>query len=184
MKIYTRGGDSGDTSLFGGARVSKDDTRVVAYGTVDELNSFIGLAIASLPSEMEDWRERLTAIQSDCFIVGAILATPKTGEKKPAHIPELDEGRVEELESWIDGLQDEVGPLEAFVLPGGTRAAAALHVARSVCRRAERYVVTLARSADVQPVIIKYLNRLSDFLFTIARVANSRTGVDDVEWHP
>ncbi|KPK78276.1 MAG: cob(I)yrinic acid a c-diamide adenosyltransferase [Gemmatimonas sp. SM23_52] len=184
MKIYTRKGDSGDTSLFGGQRVSKDDLRVQAYGSVDELNSALGVVIASLPQELEDWRAQLLEIQSDCFTVGANLATPETGAARPKHIPNLHEARVMVLEAWIDKLDDELTPLSAFILPGGTPAAAALHLARNVCRRAERCVVALARCAEVEPVILKYLNRLSDFLFTLARAANARQSVIDAEWHP
>jgi cob(I)alamin adenosyltransferase len=184
VKIYTRKGDSGETSLFGGDRVPKDHGRVEAYGTVDELNSVLGLAVALLPQEMEEWRARLIAIQSDCFTLGAILATPKTGTARPDHIPDLPEARVTALEMAIDELDDGLEPLTAFVLPGGSECSAALQLARSVCRRAERAVVTLSRSEDVEPIITKYLNRLSDFLFTLARFANVREGVPEVEWHP
>ncbi len=184
MKIYTRKGDSGETSLFGGRRVTKDDIRIDAYGTVDELNSALGLAVARLPEQLEEWRDPLTGVQSDCFTVGAILAAPKTGAAKPEHIPELSEARVERLEDWIDRLDEELEPLKAFVLPGGSECAAALHLSRSVCRRAERCVVALAKHEEVDAVIIRYLNRLSDFLFTIARAANARQGIADVEWHP
>lgn len=184
MKIYTRKGDKGETSLFGGRRVSKDELRVEAYGTVDELNSALGLAVARLPRELEEWRDSLIAVQSDLFAVGAILATPKTGAAKPEHIPELAEARVEALEDWIDKLDEELTPLKAFVLPGGSESAATLHLARSVCRRAERRAVALTNQEEIEPVVIKYLNRLSDFLFTLARAANARLGVADVEWHP
>lgn len=184
MKIYTRKGDSGDTSLFGGQRVSKDDLRVQAYGTVDELNSALGVVIASLPQKLEDWRASLLEIQCDCFTLGANLATPATGAAKPKHIPDLPAARVTVLEVWIDKLDEELTPLKAFVLPGGTPSAAALHLARNVCRRAERCVVALAKSAELDPGILKYLNRLSDFLFTLARAANARQGVTDVVWHP
>jgi len=184
LKIYTRKGDSGDTSLFGGQRVSKDDLRVQAYGSVDELNSALGVVIASLPKELEDWRAPLLEMQSDLFTVGANLATPETGAARPKHIPDLAEARVTVLEGWIDKLDEELMPLRAFILPGGSESAAALHLARNVCRRAERSVVALARSAEVEPVILKYLNRLSDFLFTLARAANARQGIGDVEWHP
>ncbi len=183
MKIYTRKGDGGETSLFGGRRVSKDELRVEAYGTVDELNSALGLVAARLPTELEEWRGSLIAIQSDLFTIGAILATPKTGAAKPEHIPELTEARVEGLEDWIDKLDEELPPLKAFVRPGGSELAATLHLARSVARRSERRVVALAKGEEVEPVVIKYLNRLSDFLFTLARAANVRQGVADVEWH-
>jgi len=184
LKIYTRKGDSGDTSLFGGQRVPKDDLRVQAYGSVDELNSALGVVIASLPQPLGDWRVPLFEIQSDLFTVGANLATPETGAARPKHIPDLSDERVTVLEGWIDKLDEELTPLKAFILPGGSESAAALHLARNVCRRAERCVVALARSAEVEPVILKYLNRLSDFLFTLARAANARQGSSDVEWHP
>jgi cob(I)alamin adenosyltransferase len=184
LKIYTRKGDSGDTSLFGGQRVSKDDLRVQAYGSVDELNSMLGVVVASLPPELEDWRGALLEIQSDLFTLGANLATPETGAARPKHIPDLLESRVTALEGWIDKLDEQLTPLRAFILPGGTESAAALHLARNVCRRAERRVVALARCAELEPVMLKYLNRLSDFLFTLARAANARQGIPDSEWHP
>lgn len=184
MKIYTRQGDGGDTSLFGGQRVPKDDVRVAAYGSVDELNSVLGFVVAHLPAELEDWRERFQRIQSDCLTIGALLATPKSGVAKPVHIPELAESRVGEIEAWIDRLDEGLEPLRVFVLPGGAGPAAALHLARSICRRAERKVVTLSHHAEVDPVVLKYLNRISDLLFTLARAANARLGVADIEWHP
>jgi cob(I)alamin adenosyltransferase len=182
VKIYTRKGDRGDTSLFGGKRVPKDDPRVGAYGIVDELNSVMGIAIAGLPEELRDWTGRLLALQSDCFTIGAVLATPKTGESKPAHIPDLSDSRVSDLESWIDELDDELEPLQAFILPGGSVAAAAFHHARTVCRRAERAVVGLQRHESLDPTVLKYLNRLSDLLFTLARAANARLGIEDAKW--
>ncbi|NIW35237.1 MAG: cob(I)yrinic acid a,c-diamide adenosyltransferase [Gemmatimonadetes bacterium] len=184
MRIYTRKGDKGDTSLFGGQEVTKDHVRVEAYGTVDELNSALGLAVTRLGDEMADWRQRLHAIQSDCFVLGAIMATPRTGAEKPEHIPDLPKDRVTRLEEWIDELDEELEPLTAFVLPGGSESAATLQMARSVCRRAERRVVALAREETIEPPLLAYLNRLSDLLFTLARAANARRGVDDVEWHP
>lgn len=184
MKIYTRKGDGGDTSLFGGKRVPKDDARVNAYGMVDELNSVMGMAIAGLPEELRDWVDRLLALQSDCFTIGAILATPKMGEAKPAHIRDLSDSRVTDLESWIDELDEKLEPLEAFILPGGSVTAAAFHHARTVCRRAERAVVGLERQEARDPTVLKYLNRLSDLLFTLARAANARLGVEDAEWRP
>ena len=176
MKIYTRKGDEGVTSLFGGARVAKSEPRVAAYGDVDELNSVLGTVVAALPSELETWREPLTAVQSDCFTIGALLATPASGDAKPGHIPDLPASRVEELEAWIDRLDEELESLRSFVLPGGAPTAAALHLARTVCRRAERSVVALARVEEVEPVVLRYLNRLSDLLFTLARAANARLG--------
>ncbi len=184
MKIYTRKGDAGETALFGGARVPKNDIRVEAYGTVDELNSALGLAASALPDSMDEWRARLQAVQADCFTLGAILATPDIGEAKPKHIPDLPDSRVTQLEEWIDQLDEEVEPLRAFVLPGGSESAAMLHQARSICRRAERRVVALTQMQQLDTIVLRYLNRLSDFLFAIARAANARQGVPDVEWHP
>lgn len=171
------------TSLFGGTRLPKSSPRVEAYGSVDELNSVLGLVMTRLPPPLEDWRDRLAAIQSDCFSIGAILAAPG-GEEKPGHIPELPGTRVSDLEKWIDALDEELEPLRAFVLPGGSEAAAYLHVARAVCRRAERRVVALAQEETLEPILLEYLNRLGDLLFVLARAANRRSGVDDVEWHP
>jgi cob(I)alamin adenosyltransferase len=184
VKIYTRKGDAGETSLFGGRRVPKDETRVEAFGSVDELSSALGVALARWPAQLAEWREPLRAIQSDLFTLGAMLATPEPAAARPAHIPALAETRVTQLEAWIDRLDEELPDLRAFVLPGGSEPAAALHLARSVCRRAERRAVTLSRAAEVDPVAIRYLNRLSDFLFTLARAANLRLGVAEVEWHP
>lgn len=182
MKIYTRKGDEGDTSLFGGKRVAKSETRVAAYGSVDELNSWLGMVVAALPAQLAEWSDPLTDIQSDCFTIGALLAAPASGSAKPEHIPDLPASRVDDLESWIDRLDEELQPLRSFILPGGSRSAAALHLARTVCRRAERSVVALSRDESVDPLVLSYLNRLSDLLFTLARAANARLGVADVEW--
>ncbi len=187
MKIYTRTGDRGETGLFGGGRVSKDHTRVEAYGEVDELNSVLGVVIASL----EDAREaeiagRLRQIQADLFTLGANLATPRAeeGGRATAHVPGLPAERIAEMESWIDAAEEELEPLQSFILPGGSQAAALLHLARTVCRRAERRVVTLAHQAQVEEEVIVYLNRLSDLLFTLARLANRRGGRQDIPWVP
>lgn len=181
MKIYTRTGDDGDTALFGGGRVPKAHERVEAYGTVDELNAVIGLAIAQAADEQI--RSRLKTVQHDLFALGADLATPpaRDGRKRPS-TPDLPAGRVAEMEGWIDEADQELAPLTAFVLPGGTVGAAALHLARTVCRRAEREVVRLAGGEPVSEAVVPYLNRLSDLLFTFARLENHRTGVADVEW--
>jgi cob(I)alamin adenosyltransferase len=184
-RIYTRTGDRGETGLFGGQRVRKDHARVEAYGDVDELNSVLGLAIAALEREGgEETAAELRAVQSDLFTVGANLATPapEDGGRESAHVPALAPGRVEELERWIDRAEEALEPLKVFVLPGGTAAAAHLHLARTVCRRAERRVVTLASVAHVGGEWITFLNRLSDLLFTLARLANARAGVTDVPW--
>jgi len=170
VKIYTKTGDAGDTSLFGGTRVPKDDPRIAAYGTVDELNAFIGLARATWTSSQLD--EQLGRIQSDLFDVGAHLASPGT-----SRFAGVDPARIAELEQAIDAMESELAPLRNFILPGGCAAAAQLHVARTICRRAERLVVALHDQSS-----IAYLNRLSDFLFVAARFANLKHGVDDVPW--
>ncbi len=178
MKLYTRTGDAGETSLFDGTRVGKDDPRVDAYGEVDETNAWLGLARASnLDPALAD---EVLQIQRDLFAVGAQLADP--AEKIAARVMKavLADADVARLEQLIDRLEDELPPLRRFVLDGGTPAGAALHVARTVCRRAERRIVALRPPAD--PVLIRYVNRLSDLLFVLARVANHRGGVPDVEW--
>jgi len=181
LKIYTRTGDQGDTGLFGGGRVPKDHVRVEAYGAVDELNASIGLARALEPMPRLD--DVLMPIQRDLFAIGALLATPDT-EKMRQQLAKarVDEARITELEDAIDAGEAELEPLKAFILPGGTSKASALHVARTVCRRAERRVVQLARDTEIPPLAVTYLNRLSDLLFTLARVANRRAGTPDVEW--
>jgi cob(I)alamin adenosyltransferase len=181
VKIYTRTGDEGDTALFGGGRVSKDHERVDAYGTVDELNAILGWAVLHVADEQAP--VRIETIQHDLFALGADLATPPpTGARVRPGTPPLPEGRVAEMERWMDEADEELPPLRAFVLPGGSPGASALHIARTVCRRAERGVVRLARSEAVDPVVVKYLNRLSDLLFTLARLENHRAGQPDREW--
>lgn len=187
MKIYTKTGDRGETGLFGGGRVPKDHVRVEAYGEVDELTSTLGLVIAHLQAAGEqEMANGLRQVQADLFTIGANLATPapEDGGRENPYIPVLDAARVPALEAWIDAGDAELEPLKSFVLPGGTAAAAALHLARTVCRRAERRVVGLAREATIDDAMVIYLNRLSDLLFTLARVANRRAGVEDVPWVP
>lgn len=181
FKIYTRTGDKGDTGLFGGGRVQKDDPRVEAYGDVDELNAVIGMARAVELMPRID--EVLVPVQRDLFSLGAILATPDR-EKMAEQLlkARIDEERIEELERAIDAGDAELEPLRSFIMPGGTPKAAALHVARTVCRRAERRVVALQHDADVPELCVIYLNRLSDLLFTLARVANRRAGAGEVTW--
>lgn len=182
MKIYTRTGDAGDTALFGGGRVSKDHHRVAAYGTIDELNASVGVAVTAVGDP--EIRLRLERIQHDLFALGAILATaPGDDRPRPKGLPELPLGRVAEMEGWIDAADAELPPLRAFILPGGSSGAAALHLARTVCRRAERGVVHLATLEPVDEGVVRYLNRLSDLLFTLARLENARAGTGDVEWH-
>ncbi|HEY2026346.1 MAG TPA: cob(I)yrinic acid a,c-diamide adenosyltransferase [Gemmatimonadaceae bacterium] len=181
MKIYTKTGDRGDTGLFGGGRVPKDDLRVEAYGDVDELNAVLGMARSVEMMPRID--EVLVPIQRDLFAIGALLATPDR-EKMAQHLEKarIDDARIAELEDAIDDGEAELEPLRAFILPGGTPKAAALHVARTVCRRAERHVVRLQREVELPPLAIIYLNRLSDLLFTLARVANRRAGAGEVTW--
>ena len=176
--IYTKTGDTGDTSLFGGGRVGKEDERVEAYGQVDELNSIIGVARAEGLGEMDALAGQL---QNQLFTVGAVLATP-ANSKAAAAIPKVSPDWATAMERAIDAFDEELAPLSQFILPAGTKAAAALHHARTVCRRTERRVVPLLRAGKVGVETIVYLNRLSDLLFTMARVANHRAGVKDVPW--
>ena len=171
MKIYTRTGDAGETSLFGGARIAKNDLRIEAYGTVDELNSFLGLARASWPSSPID--SQLRNVQSDLFDIGAHLAAPDSDR-----FAGVSPSRIDALEHDIDRMEAELTPLKSFILPGGSPAASQLHVARTVCRRAERLIVALGDKSTTLP----YLNRLADFLFVTARYANLRHGVPDTPW--
>lgn len=181
MKIYTRTGDEGDTALFGGGRVAKSHARVAAYGEVDELNSVLGWAITRVA--VDATATRLRALQHDLFALGADLATPPSGEaRRRPHTPPLPAGRIAEMEAWIDEADGELPALTRFVLPGGTEGAAALHVARTVCRRTERAVVALKASEPIDPTVLVYLNRLSDLLFTLARLENARAGMPDVPW--
>ena len=179
MKIYTRRGDQGETGLFGGGRVPKSSPRVAAYGEVDELNATLGWALSQEPGDVV--AGRLRVIQSDLFALGGHLATPE-GARSAAHLPPLPEARPAELEAWMDEADAELEPLESFILPGGSPAGAALHLARTVCRRAERAVVALAAEESVDPSILTYLNRLSDYLFQAARLCNHRAGVPDSPW--
>ncbi len=180
MRIYTRTGDSGETGLFGGGRVPKNDARVSAYGDVDELNAVLGVAGAAVQDE--SIRALLASIQPDLFVVGAHLATPETTRGKRPALPALPAQRVAELERRIDEAEAELPPLDAFVMPGGSRGGAALHHARTVCRRAERAVVALAGAQAIDGDVLVYLNRLSDLLFVLARLENLRAGVEERRW--
>jgi cob(I)alamin adenosyltransferase len=180
-KIYTRTGDDGETALLGGGRVPKDDRRVAAYGDVDELNAALGAVLACEPVLLE--RELLQAVQRDLFAIGGRLAAPQPDKvSRVLARAEITEARVAALEAAIDKAASELPPLTAFILPGGIMKGALLHLARTVCRRAERSVVTLARDEDVPPAILAYLNRLSDLLFTLARLANYRAGFAERPW--
>jgi cob(I)alamin adenosyltransferase len=175
MKIYTKTGDLGQTSLFGGARVPKNDARIEAYGTIDELSSQLGVARTTpLPMTVD---AILHQVQIDLFEIGAHLASPGT-----SRFPGVDLARIEELEQAIDAMERELTPLTTFILPGGSSGSAHLHVGRTVCRRAERLVVALQDDSPATLSTIAYLNRLSDFLFVAARFANHRAEVEDVPW--
>ncbi len=182
VKIYTKTGDAGETSLAGGTRVAKDDVRVAAYGDVDEANAAIGAALATVPADLA--AALLTGIQRDLFAIGGALAAPEPAALRAAQRDKLAVGadRIAALERAIDEAETALAPLKRFVLPGGTPKAAALHLARTACRRAERSAVRLARQQPVAPEILAYLNRLSDLLFVLARQANARAGAADLTW--
>ncbi len=184
-KIYTRTGDDGTTALGTGERVRKDGLRVSAYGTVDEANAAIGLAVLALTEDNGTLRDMLLRIQNDLFDLGADLCVPDRGEELPYEPLRISSGQVDRLEAEIDELNQELEPLKSFVLPGGSAAAAALHQARTIVRRAERMIVELAAEADepVSDPAMKFVNRLSDFLFVAARYANDK-GKSDVLWVP
>jgi cob(I)alamin adenosyltransferase len=181
LKIYTRTGDAGETGLFGGGRVTKDHPRVDAYGDVDELNAFLGVVRSVEPMARVD--DIILPIQRDLFAIGALLATPDR-EKMSDHLSKarIGDDRITELEHAIDRGESELEPLKAFILPGGTPKAASLHVARTVCRRAERRIVALTREEDIPAIVVTYMNRLSDLLFVLARVADRRDGGQEVTW--
>ena len=180
-RIYTKTGDEGMTGLGGGQRVAKDSLRVEAYGTVDELNSHIGVALAI--GLCERLAAELPAIQNQLFDLGADLATPATSQARHP-VPTVQQRHIEALERLIDELNEVVGPLTNFLLPGGSPGAAQLHVARTVCRRAEREATTLAREEAIGPTVLPYLNRLSDALFVMARYENHERGVAEPLWEP
>lgn len=180
MKIYTKRGDHGLTDLFGGPRVSKDHLRVDAYGAVDELNASLGACAAI--TAYEDIRTVVESAQATLFELGSYLAAPDDERRQKSEIPEPREDEVQDLEVAIDRFEHELEPLRRFILPGGTRAAAAFHLARTVCRRAERRVVTLHLEERLGDPALQFLNRLSDLLFTLARVENKRAGKSETEW--
>ncbi|MCH8030790.1 MAG: cob(I)yrinic acid a,c-diamide adenosyltransferase [Bacteroidetes bacterium] len=183
MKVYTKTGDDGTTALFGGDRVGKNHPRIVAYGTVDETNAAVGMARAVLDDTV--WAKRADAIlgriQEELFVLGGDLASP--GDVKYP-VPRIEAHHVTALETEIDDLETDLPPLKHFILPGGHPAAATLHLARTVCRRAERKAIQAAESEDISAEAIHYLNRLSDFFFVLARWVNHKAGVADTEWVP
>jgi cob(I)alamin adenosyltransferase len=177
MKIYTRAGDDGTTGLIGGQRVSKSDPRIDCIGAVDELNAAIGWTAVAGDSQ---WVAKLRPVQNELFVIGSLLAWPD--EQTPAHLPPLEESSIGRLEMEIDAATDELAPLRNFILPGGTEISARLHLARAICRRAERAVVGFSHDRPVPAVALAYLNRLSDWLFVQARWANKCAGVPDILW--
>ena len=179
MKIYTKTGDEGQTGLFGGARVSKADNRVEAYGAVDELNSTLGIVASKV--DVPEVTKELGAIQSELFDIGAELATTSRRAEQGS-VPQVAETAVARLEAAIDASESQLEPLQAFVLPGGCEGAAFLHLARTTCRRAERRVIRLAEREPIRGEVIRYLNRLSDLLFSWARLTNHAAGQKDVLW--
>ncbi|MEY3688762.1 MAG: cob(I)yrinic acid a,c-diamide adenosyltransferase [Ignavibacteria bacterium] len=179
MKIYTKTGDDGTTGLFGGKRVAKFSLRIEAYGTVDELNAVIGVALThDLPAMVG---EPLQHISSLLFTVGSDLATPQDAMQKSS-VPVITEEHVDVLEQWIDTYQEHLPALRNFILPGGSKGGAHLHLARTVCRRAERAIVALKQEEEINPIVLRFINRLSDYLFVAARFVNAKEGHDDIEW--
>jgi len=179
MKIYTKTGDKGKTSLLGGTRVSKADNRIESYGTIDELNSYIGLIRDTQPEE--ERKAFLKEIQDRLFTIGAHLATDK--EKALDKLPDLKDSDVEYLENEMDKLDATLPPMTSFILPGGHVNVSYCHVARCVCRRAERLTIKLDEMVKIEPIIIRYLNRLSDYLFVLGRMVAMELGVDEVPWN-
>ena len=186
MKIYTKTGDKGETALYGGTRVSKACARVESYGTIDELNSFIGFAKTEIADEKV--LNQLKKIQFDLFTLGSESATPTdkltlaNGKSRLSLV--ISETEIEELENWMDDFEEELQPLQYFILPGGGKAATSLHICRTVCRRAERSLVFLNETEAVRPELIKYLNRLSDYLFVLARYMSKINNESEEYWNP
>lgn len=190
MKIYTKTGDKGETGLIGGKRISKGDPRIVAYGSVDELNSNIGIAISSLGANNRklflDLINIMICIQSELFIVGSDLADPRypAGNQNQYKTPRTEENMASALEDAIDKFETELEPITYFILPGGSIEASLLHITRTIARRAEIAVTLLSKDQIINPIVLVYLNRLSDFLFVAARLINKRLGIKDIAWRP
>jgi cob(I)alamin adenosyltransferase len=180
MKIYTKTGDTGTTALFGGKRVSKSDLRIETYGTVDELNAYIGLLRDQSVNSIR--KEVLIEIQDRLFTIGSILATEPANTK--VKLPALREEDVAFLEKQIDGMEEALPPMRSFVLPGGHQSVSFCHIARTVCRRAERHVIALHAAEPVDTMVIKYLNRLSDYLFVLSRKMAQELGAEETPWKP
>ncbi len=182
MKIYTKGGDKGETGLFGGDRVSKNSFRIEAYGTIDELNSFIGLALTEIIDR--DVRSVLNRIQNILFTLGSDLATPDNEKNKKYEIPRISKSHFEEIEKEIDNFDGKLEELRNFILPGGCKSSALLQICRVVCRRAERKIVELNNDVKLNPDILILINRLSDLFFVLARYENKISGIEDIKWQP
>jgi cob(I)alamin adenosyltransferase len=178
MKIYTKTGDDGTTGLFGGQRISKADPQIECYGSIDELNAALGWAATAAPAELV---VTLRQVQSELFVIGSHLACPDP-LKPPAHLPPLDESSIRGLETQIDAAESDLPPLRNFILPGGSEASSRLHLARTICRRAERALIGFSQSRPLPPSIAIYLNRLSDWLFVQARWTNQSANVKDLLW--
>ena len=179
MKIYTKKGDGGETSLFGGQKVPKSSQRIASYGTVDELNSVLGMALSFPHSARTD--ELLKEVQKQLFVLGADLATPASKKTK---IDRISDAQIEFLEKSIDNMETYLPPLKNFIQPGGSSAGSSIHYARTVCRRAERITVECSGSEEISPEALKYLNRLSDFLFVLGRYENHNAGTEETPWIP
>lgn len=179
MKIYTKGGDKGETSLYGGRRISKDDLRIEAYGTIDELNAHVGHLISVLGDGNDERIAELLEIQNRLFTVGANLASDP---QKEMPTPDLFESDIEILELAMDAMDATLDPLRAFVLPGGSVANSVAHICRTVARRAERRIISLSNESEVNPLLIKYVNRLSDYFFVVSRFIAKRLGHSETEW--
>lgn len=191
MKIYTKTGDKGETGLLGGKRVSKDDPRIIAYGSVDELNSYIGLVLSLLSLKDKDLFNDITnlfiRVQSDLFIIGSDLADPRDPSKNDMQdqrkTPRIEKNMISHLETAIDRFEMQLNPITFFILPGGSIESSSIHISRSIARRAEIATVVLSKNETINPYVIVYLNRLSDLLFVCARLVNQRLGVKDVAWN-
>ena len=179
MKIYTKTGDAGQTGLFGGRRVSKSDLRVDAYGSVDELNAVVGVLIAHLTKKQKSTQQLLEKVQNNLFVIGSLLASDP---EKPIALTSITEVDILDLEKAIDSMEKTLPPLKNFILPGGTKTAAHAHLARTVCRRAERVVVALSLVSEVKPLLITYLNRLSDYFFVLSRYVLAEKGKKEIIW--
>lgn len=182
MKVYTKTGDEGKTSLIGGKKVSKADLRIEAYGTVDELNAFIGLLRDQEVNQIPDRQALLQDIQDNLFVIGSILATVPGYTK--FKLPEITEDQVAQLEQSIDQMQDALPELKYFILPGGNSSVSQAHICRTVTRRAERSIIRLDHEEAVSPIILKYLNRLSDYFFVLGRKMGAELGADEIKWIP